>query len=84
MGWIDAEEGEYGRVRLCMAWPLSNPGMKDTVVPEVTTRRWVCGDHSMDVMGFAKLRVVVKFLVRRSHHLYVDIRYEVLRTVDGD
>lgn len=43
--------------------------MNATVLPEVTTKRCVGIDISMDVMGLGKARLVVSFLVRRSHHL---------------
>lgn len=68
-GWIDADEGAYGSVRLCVWFPLGRAGMNETVFPEVTTSRFVCGESSIDVMGSGNLRLVLRFLVRRSHHL---------------
>ena len=50
--------------------------MKDTVFPEVTTILLVCGDNSIDVIGFGKLRLVEKVRVRRSHHLSYVERWE--------
>lgn len=43
--------------------------MKATVLPEVTTRRFVCCESSIEVIGPGKLRLVVNLRVRRSHHL---------------
>ena len=50
--------------------------MKDTVFPEVTTILLVCGDNSIDVIGFGKLRLVETVRVRRSHHLSHVERWE--------
>ena len=50
--------------------------MKDTVFPEVTTILLVCGDNSIDVIGFGKLRLVETVRVRRSHHLSYVERWE--------
>jgi hypothetical protein len=71
MGWIEADDGEYGRVNECeLPLLLGDAGINETVFPDVTTMRPVCGDSSMDVMGFAKLRLSMSCLVRKSHHLY--------------
>lgn len=43
--------------------------MKATVFPEVTTRRCVCDDHSIEVIELGKVSVVERVLVRKSHHL---------------
>lgn len=43
--------------------------MKATVFPEVTTKRLVCGDSSIEVTGAENRSVVVNLRVRRSHHL---------------
>lgn len=66
---MEADDGEYGRVRLCVTEPLGSAGINATVFPDVTTRRFVCGDNSIDVMGPGNVRFVVSVRVRRSHHL---------------
>ena len=76
MGWIDADEGAYGRVRLCVWFPFGSAGMKDTVLPDVTTSLFVCGESSIDVMGPGNVMLVVRVRVRRSHHLQLDTRID--------
>jgi len=43
--------------------------MNDTVFPDVTTKRDVWLESSIDVIGSVKDRFVVSLRVRRSHHL---------------
>ena len=43
--------------------------MNETVFPEVTTSRFVCGESSIEVIGLGKVKLVVNVRVRRSHHL---------------
>lgn len=43
--------------------------MKETVFPDVTTKRDVCAENSIDVIGFGNERLVVSLRVRKSHHL---------------
>ena len=69
MGWIEADEGAYGSVKLCVCGPLRRAGMNETVFPEVTTSRFVCGESSIEVIGLGKVKLVVNVRVRRSHHL---------------
>ena len=44
--------------------------MNETVLPDVTTMRLVCGESSIDVIGPGNVKCVVNVRVRRSHHLY--------------
>jgi hypothetical protein len=43
--------------------------MKATVLPDVTTNRFVNTESSIEVTGDPKLRLVITLRVRRSHHL---------------
>src|ERR1700731_2120079 len=70
IGWIDADDGGYGRSRLCMyAVSVGDAGMNATARPEVATRRFVVGESSMEVMGSGNLTHLQIVQVRRSHHL---------------
>ena len=44
--------------------------MNETVLPEVTTIRFVCGESSIEVIGPGNVMLVVSVRVRRSHHLH--------------
>lgn len=83
MGWTEADDGEYGRFRLCVGAVLGKAGINATVSPEVTTSRFVCTESSMDVIGFGKASEVVSFRVRRSHHLRT-YEYSVTQRSKGD
>jgi hypothetical protein len=70
-GWIDADDGVYGSVSEWVPVPFGSTGINATVFPDVTTRRFVCGDSSIDVIALGNVRLVVSFRVRKSHHLHI-------------
>jgi hypothetical protein len=78
---MEADDGGYGSVRLCVAEPLGSAGINATDFPDVTTRRCVCGDNSMDVIGPGNVRHFVRVRVRRSHHLSKSDDVEKVNTI---
>lgn len=57
--------------------------MNETVLPEVTTILLVRGENSIDAIGLGKLRFVVSFRVRRSHHLSPSLSIENAYMIEG-
>ena len=83
VGWIDADDGQYGKVITRVRGPLGICGMRATVFPDVTTSCSICEDSSIEVIGFEKVIVSIIFLLLRSHHLWKNISEGICTKAKG-